>query len=77
MASPLPKDVEQSIAGNALRAEVRSVAFMAFVLGIAVGFGIGAAVFADSGARYYFVAGALVIGLLWFLAARARRGKPN
>ncbi len=75
MARPLPKDVEKQIAGTARRSEIRSVAIACLMLGTAFGFGLGAAVFKSTGGSFYFIIGAAVVGLAWFLAARARNTK--
>ncbi|TNE63315.1 MAG: hypothetical protein EP335_09870 [Alphaproteobacteria bacterium] len=74
MAKPLPDDIKH-IAENARRAEIRSVATMAFILGIAVGFGLGAAFFRAAGSGFFFFIGAAMIGVMWFLAARRRKVK--
>lgn len=75
MARPLPKDVENQIAGAAKRSEIRSVAIACLILGTAFGFGLGAAFFKSTGGSFYFIIGAAVVGLAWFLAARARKKK--
>lgn len=73
MARPLPKDVEQDIAGLARRSEIRSVAVMAFILGVAVGVGIGASFISAERGSFYFLIGAGVIAALWLLAAQRRK----
>ncbi|MBL4838220.1 MAG: hypothetical protein JKY34_11655 [Kordiimonadaceae bacterium] len=77
MARPLPKDLEEQIAGVAKKAEVRSVATFSFGLGGAFGFGLGAAVFGAIGGSLFFLMGAGVVAVLWFLASRRRRDKQN
>lgn len=73
MARPLPKDVEDRIKGASSKAEWRSGLFMGFVVGTAVGFGVGLN-FKDltSGVSGFAIGLGVVIGV-WFLAARARR----
>ncbi|WP_262691229.1 hypothetical protein [Kordiimonas aestuarii] len=75
MARPLPKDLEKDIAGTAKRAEIRSVGLACLILGTAFGFGLGAAFFSSAGSTFYFIIGAGVVGVAWFLAARARKKK--
>ncbi|WP_417451857.1 hypothetical protein [Kordiimonas sp.] len=75
MARPLPKDIERDIADTAKRAEIRSVGLACLILGVAFGFGFGAAVFSPVGNTYYFIIGAGVVGVAWFLAVRARSNK--
>ena len=75
MARPLPKDVEEQIAATASRAEIRSVGLACLILGTAFGFGLGAAFFSSAGSTFYFIIGAGVVGLAWYLAARARKKK--
>ncbi|WP_262695602.1 hypothetical protein [Kordiimonas aquimaris] len=73
MARPLPKDVEQQIAGMARRSEARSVGVMGFMLGIACGVGIGASfVPADSGSLFFLI-GAGGVAALWLFAALRRK----
>ena len=74
MARPLPKDLQNEIAGTAKKSEVRSVGAFGFALGAAFGFGLGAAVFSDTneGNGSYFLIGAGVLCLLWFLTSRRR-----
>ena len=74
MARPLPKDLQDNIAGTAKKSEVRSVGIFGFGLGAAFGFGLGAAVFRDAsdGNGSYFLVGAGVLCLLWFLTSRRR-----
>ncbi|WP_417457522.1 hypothetical protein [Kordiimonas sp.] len=74
MARPLPKDLE-NMAGTAKKAEVRSVGIAGFLLGTAFGFGMGAAFFSSAGSTFYFAIGAAVVGIAWWLAARARKKK--
>ncbi len=40
MARPLPKDIEQQIAGTAKKRELISVGFMGFIIGTAFGAGL-------------------------------------
>ncbi|NVJ71072.1 MAG: hypothetical protein HWE08_11995 [Alphaproteobacteria bacterium] len=77
MARPLPKDVEEQIAGTARRAEVRSVAIWGFILGGIFGFAIGATMFSAGGGSIYFMLGAGVIAALWYLAAGRRKDKKK
>ncbi len=74
MARPLPKDLQDNIAGTAKKSEVRSVGAFGFALGIAFGFGLGAAVFSDAseGKGNYFLIGAGVFCLLWFFSSRRK-----
>jgi len=76
MARPLPKDLEDQIAGTARRSEIRSVGVAGFVLGGAVGFGLGASFFAAAmpewGGSLLFAIGAGGIAALWFFAGRRR-----
>ena len=79
MARPLPKDLEQEIAGTAKRSEIRSVAIFAFIFGVIIGFGLGM----ELGGTYseavdgslVFIIGAGSVAALWFLAARRSRVK--
>ncbi len=75
MARPLPKDLEDQIAKVAKKAEIRSVAFFAFVTGIAFGFGLGGLVDTSTNDISFFAIGAGVIGLIWFLATRSKDNK--
>lgn len=77
MARPLPKDLQDEIADTAKKSEVRSVGAFGFGLGAAFGFGLGAAVFSDASAGNgnYFLIGAGVLCLLWFLSSRKRLEK--
>jgi len=75
MARPLPKDLEERIAGTAKKAEVRSVGVFGFGLGVAVGFGLGAAIFGAVSGGLFFMIGAAVVAYLWFLASRRRKTK--
>ncbi|MCJ9429260.1 hypothetical protein [Kordiimonas marina] len=74
MAKPLPDDMAH-VAQNARRAEIRSVAVMAFIVGGAVGFGLGRGFPSADGSHYTFFFGVLVVAALWFLAARRRAQK--
>lgn len=78
MARPLPKDLEDRIAGTARRSEVRSVGVAGFILGGAVGFGLGASFFSAAtpewGGPLLFSVGAGAVAALWFFAGR-RKGK--
>ena len=65
MARPLPKDAEK-IAKNAKWSEIRSIATFAFIGGIAIGFGLGAMVFAGDSGSLYFGLGALAVTLIWY-----------
>ena len=73
MARPLPKDLEKRIAGVAKRSEVRSVAGMAFILGAAFGFGLGASFFSVVGGTVFFLIGAAAVAALWYFAAKRRK----
>ena len=70
MARPLPKDLEQTIAGVAKRSEVRSVGVMGFMLGTAFGVGIGASFYTAESGSLYFLIGAGGVAALWLFAAR-------
>lgn len=80
MARPLPKDLEDRIAGTARRSEVRSVAVAGFILGGAFGFGLGASFFSAAlselgpewGGPLLFAIGAGVVAALWFFAGRRK-----
>lgn len=73
MARPLPKDLEDRIAGVAKRSEVRSVGVMGFMLGTAFGVGLGASVFSVVSGSVFFLIGAGAIAALWLLAAKRRK----
>ena len=75
MARPLPKDLEQEIAGAAKRAEVRSVAIFALIVGVIMGFGLGASYSEAVDGSLVFIIGAAIVAALWFLAARRPRVK--
>ncbi len=75
MARPLPKDLEQEIAGAAKRAEVRSVAVFALIVGVIIGFGLGSTYSDAVDGSYVFIIGVAVVAALWFLAARRSRVK--
>jgi len=77
MARPLPKDLENRIAGTAKKAEVRSVWALGFGLGTAFGFGLGAAFFGAIGGGLFFALGAGVVAVMWFLASKRRKAKVN
>jgi len=78
MARPLPKDLEDRIAGVARRSEMRSVGAMGFILGAAFGFGLGASFLSTSlpaGVEtLVFSVGAGGIAALWFFAGRRHKG---
>jgi len=76
MAKPLPDDMAH-VAQNARRAEIRSVAVMAFIVGGAVGFGLGRSFPRDGVSHIYFFIGAGIVAALWFLAARRRTQKST
>jgi len=79
MARPLPKDLEDRIAGVARRSEMRSVGVMGFILGTAFGVGIGASFLSASlpaGLEtLFFMVGAGGIAALWFFAGRRHEDK--
>ncbi len=79
MARPLPKDLEERIAGVARRSEARSVGVMGFILGTAFGVGLGAAFLSASlpvGVEtLFFSVGAGGIAALWFFAGRRHKVK--
>lgn len=79
MARPLPKDLEERIAGTARRSEIRSVGVMSFIIGSAFGFGLGASFFSAVvpvwGGSLLFATGAGAVAALWFFAGR--RSKDN
>lgn len=75
MARPLPKDLEQEIAGTAKRSEIRSVAIFALILGVIIGFGLGATYSEAVDGSLVFIIGAGNVAALWFLAARRSRVK--
>ncbi len=75
MARPLPKDLEMRIAGVAKRSELRSVAAMGFILGTAVGIGLGASFVSAESGSIFFIIGAGSLAALWFLAGRRRKEK--
>jgi len=77
MARPLPKDLEDRIAGTAKKAEVRSVGVFGFGLGVAVGFGLGATVFGAVSGSLFFMVGAGVVAYLWYLAAKRSKTKKK
>jgi len=77
MARPLPKDLEDRIAGVAKKAEVRSVGVFGFGLGIAVGFGFGAAIFGAVSGGLFFMIGAGVVAYLWYLASKRSKAKKK
>lgn len=72
MARPLPKDLEDRIAGTAKRSEIRSVGGWGFILGSIFGFALGGAVFGAVGGSFFFMAGAAVVAVIWFLASRRK-----
>ncbi len=78
MARPLPKDLEDRIAGVARRSEIRSVGVTGFILGSAVGFGLGASFFSAAAAEWsgalLFAIGAGTVAALWFFAGRRKKG---
>ncbi len=65
MARPLPKDAAH-IADNARKSEVKSIASFAFIGGLAIGFAVGAAVFAGDSGEFYFGLGALAVVVIWY-----------
>ncbi len=73
MARPLPKDLEKQIAGAAKRSEIRSVGGWGFILGAIFGFALGAAMFGATGGSSFFMLGAAVVAVLWYLASRGRK----
>lgn len=75
MARPLPKDLEQRIAGTAKRSEIRSVGVLGFILGTAVGYGLASIFQSVQSRSFFFVLGAVMIAALWFYAARRRKNK--
>ena len=75
MARPLPKDLEERMAGTAKKAEVRSVGIFGFSMGAVFGFALGAAVFGAFGGSLFFMMGAAVVGVLWYLASKRRKKK--
>ena len=77
MARPLPKDLEDRIAGTAKRAEVRSVGVFGFGLGAAVGFGLGATIFGAISGSLFFMMGAGAVGVLWFLSWKRSKTKKK
>ena len=75
MARPLPKDLEDQIAGAARKSEARSYGVFGFVLGVAVGVGLGVAIAGSGGeaaSTVGFVIAAGVLGTVWFLASRKK-----
>lgn len=77
MARPLPKDLEDRIAGVAKKSEVRSVGIFGFGLGVAVGFGLGAAIFGAVSGGLFFMVGAATVAYLWFLASKRSKTKKD
>lgn len=75
MARPLPKDLEDRIAGTARRSEARSYGVLGFMLGTAFGVGVGASFFSTGNGSIFFLIGAGGIAALWFFAARRRTDK--
>jgi hypothetical protein len=77
MARPLPKDLEERIGNAAKKSEVRSVGLFGFGAGVAVGFGLGAAIFGVVSSSLFFMIGAAVVGYLWYLASKRRSNKDK
>lgn len=75
MARPLPKDLEQEIAGTARRSEIRSVAVMGFIGGTAFGVGLGATFTSAINGSLIFIVSAGIVAALWFFAARRHKEK--
>ena len=76
MARPLPKDLQDTIANAATKAEVRSVAIFAFVAGVLVGGGVVGAVFGKEQGTTMgdigFAALFLVLLVFWGLSVRKK-----
>jgi len=78
MARPLPRDIEEQTGLAARRGEVRSVGLFCFIVGIAFGFGISAAISADVRAGYsgYAFTGLMVLIAIYVVLA-SRKPKKN
>ncbi|GHF24643.1 hypothetical protein GCM10017044_19150 [Kordiimonas sediminis] len=72
MARPLPDDLQKEIADTATKAEVRSVAIFAFIVGMLVGGCIAGALISDVSGDWFFAGVAVLLAAYWYFSSRRR-----